>query len=74
MLADVVINSAHRLAGAGGRTGKGEFAVGDLTLVQSEWSVAEYNETAIGEMAGFVFVEIEDHFFVGKGILADFHG
>lgn len=74
LLADVMIDGGHRLDGARGRAGESELAVGDLALVQGERAVTEDDEAAVGEMAGFVFVEIEDHFFVGKGILADFHG
>jgi hypothetical protein len=74
LLPDVVIDGGHRLNRAGRGTGEGELAVGDLALVQSERTIAEDDEAAIGEMAGFVFVEIEDDFFIVKGVFADFHG
>jgi hypothetical protein len=74
LLTNVVIDGGHRLDGAGGRAGEGEFAVGHLALVQRERAVTQDDETAVREMAGFVFVEIKYDFFVGKGILADFHG
>ena len=74
LFADIVIDGAHRLDGARGGPGEGELAVSDLALIQGEGSVAEDDETAVGEVAGFVFVEIEDDFFVREGIFADFHG
>lgn len=66
LLADVVIDGAHRLNGAGSGAGEGEFAIGHFALVEREGPVTKDHETAIGELAGFVFVEIEDDFLVGK--------
>ncbi len=73
LFTDVVIDRGHCLNRTGSRTGKGEFAVGHFALVQCECAITENHEAAIGEAAGFVFVEIEDHFFVFKIVFADFH-
>jgi hypothetical protein len=59
---------------AGGRTGEGEFAVGHLALIEGEWTVAKDNEAAIREIAGFVFMEIKDDFFVGECVFGNLHG
>jgi hypothetical protein len=74
LLADVVIDGGHCLDRAGGRSGEGEFAVRHFALVQCERAVAQNDEATVGEMAGFVFVEIKDYFLVGKCILGNFHG
>lgn len=74
LLADVVIDRRHRLNRAGGRTGEGEFAVGHLALIEGEWTVAKDNEAAIREIAGFVFMEIKDDFFVGECVFGNLHG
>ena len=68
LFADVVIDHAHRLDGAGGRAGEGELTIGHLALVERERAVAEHDEPAVREMAGFVFVEIKDDFFIREGI------
>ncbi len=73
LFADVVVDGGHGLDGAGCRTGEGEFAVGDFALVQGKCAVTEDDEAAIGEGAAFVFVEIEDNFFVCKMIFRNFH-
>ena len=73
LLADVVIDGGHRLDRAGGGTGEGELAIGDFALIEGEGAVAEDDKAAVGEFAAFVFVEIEDHFFVGEFVLGDFH-
>lgn len=66
LLADVVIDGGHRLDGAGSWTGEGEFAVGHFAGVQRERPVAEHDKTTVGELAGFVFMEIEHDFFIGE--------
>ena len=73
LLADVVIDGTHRLDGAGGWAGEGEFAIDHFALIEREGTVAEDHEAAVRELAGFVFVEIEDDFFVGEIVLGDFH-
>ena len=73
LVTEAVVNGGHRLNRAGSRAGKGEFAVFDFALVQGEGPVAEHDKTAVGEFAGVVFVEIEDDFFVGELVVADFH-
>jgi hypothetical protein len=72
LLADVVIDGGHRLDRAGGGSGEGELAVGHLALVEREWAVAEDDEAAVGELAAFVLMEIENDFSVGEFILSDF--
>jgi len=74
LLTEAVIDGGHCLDDASSRTGEGEFAVLDLALVEGESTVAEYHETAVGEIAGFIFVEIKDDFFVVELVVADFHG
>jgi hypothetical protein len=69
LFANVMINGGHRLDRAGGRTGKGELTVSYFALVQREWPVSEDHEAAIGELAGFVFMEIEHDFFIGEIVL-----
>ena len=73
LIAEVVINRGHCLDHAGSWTGEGEFAVFHFALVERKCAVAKDDETAIGEFTGFVFVEIEDDFFICKGIFNDFH-
>jgi len=73
LFADVVIDGGHRLDRAGGGAGEGELAIGDFTLVEDEWAVAQNDKAAVGELAAFVFVEIEDDFFVGEFVFGDFH-
>jgi len=73
LFADAVIDRGHRLDGAGGRTGEGELAVGDLALIQGKRAVAEDDKLAVGEVAAVVFVEIEDDFFVIEIGFGDFH-
>ena len=73
LLADVVVDGAHRLDGASGWTGEGEFAIDHLALIEGESTVAEDHETAIGELAGFIFVEIKDDFFIGEIVFGDLH-
>ena len=74
MLADAVIDGGHRLDRAGGRTGEREFAVSDFAGVEGKRAIAENDEAAVGKIAAFVFVEIEDDFFIGEIVFADFHG
>lgn len=73
LLADVVIDGAHRLNGAGGRAGEGEFAIDHLALIEREGTVAEDHEAAVSELAGFIFVEIKDDFFIGEIVFRDLH-
>ena len=73
LFADVVIDSGHRLDRACSRAGEGEFAIGDFALVEGEGAIAEDDEAAVGEFATFVFMEIENDFFVGKRVFGDFH-
>ena len=73
LIAEAVIDGGHGLDDAGGRAGEGEFAVFHFAFVQGEGAVAEHDEAAVGEFAGVVFVEIEDDFFVGELVVADFH-
>ena len=73
LLADVVIDGAHRLNGAGSRTGEGEFAIDHFALIEREGTVAEDHETAVRELAGFIFMEIEDDFFIGEIVFGDLH-
>lgn len=73
LLADVVIDGAHRLDRAGGWTGEGELAVDHLALVQREGSISKNHKAAVLEFTGFVFVEIEDYFFVREMVFGDFH-
>lgn len=73
LLADVVIDGAHRLDRAGCRTGEGEFAIDHFALVERKSTVAEDHEAAVRELAAFIFVEIEDDFFIGEIVLGDFH-
>lgn len=73
LLANIMINGGHRLDRAGSRPGEGELAIDDLALIQRERAVAEDDEAAVSELAGFVFMEIEDDFFIGKVIFGDFH-
>ena len=55
------------------RTGEGEFAVFHFALVEGECAITKHHEAAVGELAGVVFMEIEDDFFIGKLVIADFH-
>jgi hypothetical protein len=73
LLADVMINGSHRLNGASRWTSESEFAIGHFALIKRKWTISEDDEAAIGEFAAFVFMEIEDNFFVCKCIFADFH-
>ena len=73
LLTNVVIDGGHRLDRAGGWTGEGELTIDDLALVQRERSVTKDDETAVGELASFVFVEIKHDFFVGKVVFRNFH-
>ena len=73
LLADVVIDGAHRLNGAGSRTGEGEFAIDHFALIEREGTVAEHHEAAVRELAGFIFVEIKDDFFIGEIVFGDLH-
>ena len=72
MLVDM-IDRGQGLKRACGRAGEGKFAVSDLALVQGEGAVTEDHEATAVELAAFVFMEIEDHFFVGEFILGYFH-
>ena len=74
LVAEVVVDGGHGLNDTGSGAGKGELAVGDFAFVEGEGAVAEHDEGAIGEIAGFIFVEIEDDFFVGELVVADFLG
>ena len=73
LVAQAVVDGSHGLDHAGGRSGKGELAVGHLAAVESEGTVAKDYEAAVGERAGVVFMEIEDDFFIGELVVADFH-
>ena len=73
LLADVVVDGAHRLDGASGRAGEGEFAVDHLALIERKSTVAEDHEAAVRELAGFIFVEIKDDFFIGEIVFGDLH-
>ena len=66
MFAKIVVDHVHRLDRAGGRTGEGKFASGDFAIIQREGSITEDDEAAIGERAAFVFVEIENNFFLAE--------
>lgn len=73
LLADVVIDGAHRLNGAGSWAGEGEFAIDHFALIECEGTVAEDHEAAVRELAGVIFMEIEDDFFIGEIGFGDFH-
>jgi hypothetical protein len=73
LIAEAVIDGGHGLDDTGGGACEGELAVGDFALVEGKGSIAEDDETAVGELAGVVFVEIKDDFFVGKLVVTDFH-
>lgn len=73
LLADVVIDGAHRLDGAGGRAGEGEFAIDHLALIECKSTVAEDHEAAVGELARVIFMEIKDDFFIGEIVFRDLH-
>ena len=74
LLADVVIDGAHRLDGACGWAGKGEFAIDYLALIECKSTVAEDHEAAVSKLAGFIFMEIKDDFFIGEIVFGDLHG
>ena len=73
LFAEAMINGGHRLDDTGGRTCEGELTVFDLTFVQGKGTIAQHDETAVREVAGFIFVEVENDFFVGELVVADFH-
>ena len=73
LLTDVVIDGAHRLNRAGCRAGEGEFTIHHFALVKCESTVAKNHEATVGELAGFIFMEIEDDFFISEIALGDFH-
>ena len=73
LIAEAVIDGGHRLDHACSRTGKGELAVCHFALIEGKGTVAKHHEAAVGEFTCVVFVEIEDDFFVGKLVIADFH-
>lgn len=73
LFTNIMIDRAHRLDRAGGWAGERELTIRYFTLVQCKCTVPENDKAAVCEIAGFIFVEVEDHFFVGKVILADFH-
>ena len=73
LLADVVIDHAHRLDGACGGTGEGKFAVGHFALIQGEGPITENDKAAVGEVASFILVEIQDNFFVCESVFRNFH-
>ena len=68
-----LVDGAHGLNDACCRAGEGEFTVFHFALVQGKGSIAEDDETAIGEFAGIVFVEIKDDFFFDELVITDFH-
>jgi hypothetical protein len=72
LIADLV-NGGHGFDDAGGRSCEGKLAVGYLALIQRERAIAKDHEAAVGEFAAIVLVEIEDDFFVGEFVIADFH-
>ena len=73
LLTDVVIDGAHRLNRAGCRAGEGEFTIHHFALVKCESTIAKNHKAAVGELAGFIFMEIEDDFFISEIALGDFH-
>lgn len=69
-----LIDSGHGLDDAGGWSCEGKLTVRHLTLIQGERAVSQNDETAIGEIASVVFVEIENDFFVVELGIAYLHG
>ena len=73
LIPKAMIDGSHRLDHTGRGAGKSELAVLHLAFIQGEGTVAEHDKPAVGEIAGFIFVEIEDDFFIGERVIADFH-
>ena len=74
LIAQAVVDRGHRLDRAGGGAAEAELAVFHLTLVEGEGTVAQHDETAVGELTGVVLMEVEDDLLVGELVVADFHG
>jgi hypothetical protein len=73
LVAEAVIDGGHRLDDTGGGSGERELAVFHFALIEGEGTVTQHDEAAVGEFTGVILVEIEDDFFVGKLVVADFH-
>lgn len=69
-----MIDGAHRLNRTRCRASESEFTIRYFTLIQCKCTISKNHESAIGEGAEFVFVEIEKDFFTSEGIFTDFHG
>ena len=72
LVADFV-NVCHCLDDAGCGTGEGEFTFLHFALIQGERTVSKHHEAALFEFALFIFVEIEDDFFIRKLVITDFY-
>ena len=68
-----MVNRRHGLDGIGSRAGESKLAVDHFAPIQREGPKAEDDETAVTELAIFVFVEVEDDFLVTKVVFYNFH-
>ena len=73
LIAKAVINGGHGLDDTGSGTSERKLAVFHFALIEGEGSVTKHHESAVGEFTGVVFMEVQDDFFIGELVIADFH-